>query len=157
VRVLVTGASGFIGGVLCRSLIDRGDEVAALVRRPGSAPQGTLSVTGDLGSQEGLTRALAEARPDCVVHLAAEIASQRSAEKVYEVNVRGTERLITACREFAGADPAAGPRVVFSSTVVTGDAHGAAERGRPLPVSTPYGRSKQEGERSCSSLVCRRS
>ncbi len=109
-RVLVTGASGFIGGVLCRALIDRGDEVAALVRRPGSAPQGTTPVTGDLGSQAGLRRALGEARPDCVVHLAAEIASQRSAEKVYEVNVRGTERLIKACREFAAGEPGVGSR-----------------------------------------------
>ena len=147
VRVLVTGASGFIGGALCRALLDRGDEVAALVRRPGSAPQGTISVSGDLGEGAGLTRALDEAGPDCVVHLAAEIASQRSAEKVYEVNVRGTERLITACREFAGADPSAGPRIVFSSTMVTGDAHGELlTESRPLPVETPYGRAKQAGE-----------
>ncbi len=147
VRVLVTGASGFIGGALCGALLDRGDEVAALVRRPGSAPQGTVSVTGDLGESSGLGRALAEARPDCVVHLAAEIASQRSAEKVYDVNVRGTERLVTACREFAGADPSAGPRIVFSSTVVTGDAHGELlTESRPLPVETPYGRAKQAGE-----------
>jgi nucleoside-diphosphate-sugar epimerase len=147
VRVLVTGASGFIGGVLCRALLDRGDEVAALVRRPGSAPQGTIAVAGDLGPGPGLAQALAEARPDCVVHLAAEIASQRSAEKVHEVNVRGTERLATACREFAGADAATGPRIVFSSTVVTGDAHGELlTESRPLPVETPYGRAKQAGE-----------
>ncbi len=146
-RVLVTGASGFIGGALCRALIDRGDTVFALVRRPGSAPHGATPVTGDLTADAGLTGALSEARPDCVVHLAAEIASQRSAEKVYEVNVRGTERLIAACQEFAGADPAAGPRVVFSSTVVTGEAHGELlVESRPLPVETPYGRAKQAGE-----------
>jgi nucleoside-diphosphate-sugar epimerase len=38
--------------------------------------------------------------------------------------------------------------VVFASTVVTGDAHGALlTEDTPLPVETPYGRSKQEGER----------
>jgi nucleoside-diphosphate-sugar epimerase len=48
----------------------------------------------------------------------------------------------------AGSEPAAGPRLVFASTVVTGDAHGALlTEGTPLPVRTPYGRSKQEGER----------
>jgi nucleoside-diphosphate-sugar epimerase len=37
---------------------------------------------------------------------------------------------------------------VFASTVVTGDAHGALlSEDRPLPVQTPYGRTKQEGER----------
>ena len=38
--------------------------------------------------------------------------------------------------------------MVFASTVVTGDAHGELlTEDTPLPVETPYGRSKQEGER----------
>jgi nucleoside-diphosphate-sugar epimerase len=79
------------------------------------------------------------------MHLAAEIASQRSEQKVMEVNVEGTRRLVAAC---AGEDPAAGARMVFASTVVTGDAHGALlSEDQPLPVETPYGRAKQEGER----------
>jgi nucleoside-diphosphate-sugar epimerase len=147
-RVLVTGASGFIGGVLCRRLLEQGHEVTALVRRPGSAPPGTDAAIGDLGSSGALREALAGARPECVVHLAAEIASQRSERRVREVNVDGTGRLLEACLELAGSDPACGPRLVFSSTVVTGQADGALlSEDRPLPVSTPYGRSKQEGER----------
>ena len=85
------------------------------------------------------------ARPEVVVHLAAEIASQRSRERIEEVNVEGTRRLLEAA-EAAGAR-----RVVFASTVVTGDAHGALlEESSPLPVETAYGRSKQEGERLLS-------
>lgn len=147
-RVLVTGASGFIGRVVCPRLIEQGHEVAALVRRPGSEPPGTEAVAGDLSDGDTLRRALADARPQCVVHLAAEIASQRRAKKVGEVNVGGTRRLLDACLEQAAGDPAAGPRFVFSSTVVTGDAHGEllSEDSR-LPVQTPYGRSKQECER----------
>jgi nucleoside-diphosphate-sugar epimerase len=147
-RTLVTGASGFIGGVLCAQLIDRGHEVVALVRRPGSEPAGTRGLLGDLSDGPRLTEALASERPDCVIHLAAEIASQRSERKVRAVNVQGTERLLQACLAVSGADPSSGPRVVFSSTVVTGDAHGALlTEEEPLPVQTPYGRSKQEGER----------
>jgi nucleoside-diphosphate-sugar epimerase len=83
-----------------------------------------------------------------VIHLAAEIASQRSERKLREVNVAGTRRLIDACLALAGPDQSAGPRFVFASTVVTGDAHGALlTEEQPLPVHTPYGRSKQEGER----------
>jgi len=147
-RALVTGASGFIGGVLCGQLLEREHEVVALVRRPGSEPAGTRRVVCELSDGPGLADALASARPDCVFHLAAEIASQRSERKVREVNVAGTQRLVDACLSLAGSEPAAGPRLVFASTVVTGDAHGALlTEDEPLPVRTPYGRSKQEGER----------
>jgi nucleoside-diphosphate-sugar epimerase len=147
-RVLVTGASGFIGGVLCEKLLHRGHEVDALVRRPGSGPPGTRALSGDLGDGERLAETLRNERPECVIHLAAEIASQRSERKIREVNVDGTRRLLDACLAAGGAEAVGWPRFVFSSTVVTGDAGGALlSEDQPLPVKTPYGRSKQEGER----------
>ena len=89
------------------------------------------------------------------MHLAAEIASQRDTAKLQEVNVGGTRRLLEACLALGEAGPQAGaqsrpalPRFVFSSTVVTGDAHGGLlDEESTLPVETPYGRSKQECER----------
>jgi len=147
-RVFVTGASGFIGHALCARLLERGHEVAALVRRSGSEPAGTDPVAGALGDGSDLGAAIVKVGPDCVVHLAAEIASQRSARKINEVNVAGTRRLLDACAAAAGGEPAGGPRVVFSSTVVTGDARGALlTEETPLPVRTAYGRSKLAGER----------
>jgi nucleoside-diphosphate-sugar epimerase len=142
VKVLVTGASGFLGHAVCTVLRDREHEVSALVRRPGSEPPGTAAVSGDLTDADALARVVDGVRPDCVIHLAAEIASQRDAGKITEVNVEGTRRLLEACVA-AGA-----PRIVFTSTVVTGDAGGAVlDEGSTLPVETAYGRSKQEGER----------
>jgi nucleoside-diphosphate-sugar epimerase len=147
-RVLVTGASGFIGSVLCAELAKRGHDVAALVRRPGSEPAQTRPIAGDLSDARRLSQILSEERPEWVMHLAAEIASQRSQSKLEEVNVHGTERLLDACLATAGTDASSGPRLVFCSTVVTGDARGALlTEEKPLPVETPYGRSKQEGER----------
>jgi nucleoside-diphosphate-sugar epimerase len=141
VRVLVTGASGFVGHAACRELIARGHDVRALVRRPGSEPAGTAAVAGDLTDAGALASAVRAAAPEGVLHLAAEIASQRSADRVREVNVEGMRRLLEACV----ADGA--PKVVFTSTVVTGEAGGALlVEDEPLPVQTPYGRSKQEGE-----------
>ena len=142
-RVLVTGASGFLGRAACARLLEEGHEVVALVRRPGSEPAGTRAVAGDLAEPVTLVSAVADAAPDAVLHLAAEIASQRNAAKVWTVNVEGTRALLTACRTLATP-----PRIVFTSTVVTGDAGGALlTEDEPLPVVTPYGRSKQEGER----------
>jgi nucleoside-diphosphate-sugar epimerase len=141
-RVLVTGASGFLGGYVCRELADRGHEPVALVRRAGSGPNGAREASGDLADAQSLLRTLGEERPDCVVHLAAEIASQRDERKIIEANVEGTKRLLDACRE------AGRPRFVLASTVVTGDAHGALlDEESELPVETAYGRSKQEAER----------
>ena len=159
-RILVTGASGFIGGVVCERAIEHGHEVTALVRRPGSEPPGTAAVRGDLGPDGRLEQAVAEARPECVIHLAAEIASQRDAAKVTEVNVAGTRRLLDACLALGEAGELSPPaeagmerrptlrRFIFCSTVVTGEAHGELlTEDSALPVETPYGRAKQEGER----------
>jgi nucleoside-diphosphate-sugar epimerase len=140
--ILVTGASGFLGRVVCAELLARGRPVAALVRTPGSEPPGTVPVVGDLTDAAAITAAVRSAAPDCVIHLAAEIGTQRDSRKIDEVNVRGMRRLVDAC-EAAGVR-----RLVFASTVVTGDAHGALlTEDRPLPVQTAYGRSKQVGER----------
>ena len=141
-KVLVTGASGFLGHAVCAELRDRHHEVTALVRRPGSEPPGTSAVIGDLTEADALTPVLESVLPGCVVHLAAEIASQRDPRKIAEVNVEGTRRLLEACATTNG------PRFVFTSTVVTGDAGGAAlDEESVLPIETAYGRSKQEGER----------
>lgn len=141
-RVLVTGASGFLGGVTCAEAIAAGHDVLALVRRPGSEPAGTTAVNCDLTDAAALATAIADSKPDAVIHLAAEIASQRDADRVRAVNVDGTKALIDACLA------AGSPRVVFTSTVVTGDAGGRVlTEDEPLPVSTPYGRSKQDCER----------
>ena len=131
-----------MGHAACRELVQRGHDVVALVRRPGSEPPGTTAAVGNLDAPIHLGDSLAELSPECVLHLAAEIASQRDAEQVHEVNVEGTRGLLEA------AKAANVKRFVFASTVVTGEADGRLLReDEPLPVHTAYGRSKQEGER----------
>jgi len=111
---------------------------------PRVRADGTTAAHGDLGHAEPLAAALARHRPDCVIHLAAEIATQRDATKIEEVNVHGTSRLLAAC------ETAGGIRFVFMSTVATGDAGDAGgavlDESSVLPVHTAYGRSMQRGE-----------
>lgn len=140
-RAFVTGASGFLGRAVCAELLAREHRVVAFVRRPGSHPPGTEPAAGDLSDSAALERSLRDSEPEVVIHLAAEIATQRDAGKIDEVNVSGTRRLLDACRATGS------PRFVFVSTVVTGDAGGQVlDEDSPLPVQTPYGRSKQVGE-----------
>lgn len=141
----MTGASGFIGSVLARRLIDRGHAVVALCRSQSSAAvarkEGYATALGDLGDRDALTRVLEKECPQAVVHLAAVIATTRSAKTVDEVNRMGTENLAAA------AIRAKVRRFVFASTVVTGDAQGRLlTEEEPLPVATPYGRAKQASE-----------
>src|SRR5579884_3672904 len=117
-RALVTGASGFLGHAVCAALRQHEHEVISLVRRPGSEPDGTRAVHCDLADERALRDAVKAAQPDAVIHLAAEIATQKDAGKVREVNIEGTRRLLAACR---ASDS---PKFVFASTVVTGDAGG---------------------------------
>ncbi len=142
-RILVTGASGFIGAVACSTLKERGHEVSALVRRPGSEPAGITPVHGDLTDARTMRGALARAAPDAVLHCAAETGAQRDPVKLRAANIGGLMNLIDACESLD-----APPRVVFTSTVVTGDSHGRLMTEEDqLTVETDYGRSKQEGEK----------
>jgi nucleoside-diphosphate-sugar epimerase len=76
VRVLVTGAAGFIGARVVRELLDAGHEVTALLRPGGAAPRlaavhDQIAVArADLEDRTAVAAALAEARPQGCIHLA---------------------------------------------------------------------------------------
>ena len=101
----ITGAAGFIGSALCRRLDAQGHAVVGydnLSRgRRGNLPPGIRLVEGDIRDEHGVDAAIAAARPDCVIHLAAmhfiPECTAKPAETM-EVNVQGTERVLEACR-----------------------------------------------------------
>ena len=112
--ILVTGASGFIGGHVARVLVERGCKVRALVR-PTSDLRGIADlaldrVTGDLRDPDSLRHALEGCRT--VFHAAADyrLWAPHPAE-LYRSNVDGTRNLLEAARR-AGVS-----RVVYTSTV----------------------------------------
>ncbi len=101
--VLVTGAAGYIGSLLVRSLAERprGLEriLATDIREPvGGAPPGVTWATLDVRSGE-LADLIAEAGPDTVVHLAAIVtpSPNQTRELMYSVDVEGTRNVLDAC------------------------------------------------------------
>ncbi len=77
-RVLVTGASGFIGGALCRRLTGLGAEVYAVSRStPGSGAPASRWLHADLVLTEEADQVVETARPEVVFHLASHVAGAR--------------------------------------------------------------------------------
>ena len=96
-RVLVVGATGFIGGAIARRLVEDGHEVRGLARERGAAvPEGVEPHVGNLGDPEAIAAAAAEV--EVIVH-AAGITSGRAAERALSwTHVAGAENVVNAAR-----------------------------------------------------------
>ena len=144
--VAVTGATGFIGGALCRELAGQGWRVRALGRRdPGPTAEGVAYHRTDLFDAASLRPALAGVTT--VIHLAARVhvMDDQSADPLAEfrrVNVRATEVLLDEAAR-AGVT-----RFVFASSVkaVGESSELALTETTPPDPQDPYGRSKLEAE-----------
>jgi dihydroflavonol-4-reductase len=141
-RVLVTGATGFVGGAVACRLVRDGYDVRGLARPSADVARlvaaGIDVVPGDVRDPGSL--ALAMRGCSHVIHLAA--AKSGPSALLHDVNVRGTANVLDAARE---ADV---QRVVFGSTLgvhgfVTGQALDERTAARP---NTPYRLSKWRAE-----------
>lgn len=155
-KIVVTGASGFVGRYVCSRLIRDGHEVRAVVRRANSAPRHTREFTvGDLGSDVDWDSALTGA--DAVIHLAARVhvmeeTARDPLSEFRRINVNAAVNL-AECAEKRGIQRF----VNMSSIKVNG------ERTTSVPFkassfpqpSGPYSLSKWEAEQQLAELSAR--
>jgi nucleoside-diphosphate-sugar epimerase len=157
-RIVVTGASGFVGRATCVRLTEAGHQVTAVVRATG--PKFDINAVrvvriGNISAQTDWSDALAGA--DAVVHLAAKIADGKrttpSIESAFwQTNVEGTRDLAEAALR------AAALRFVFVSSIkVNGESTGAepftsSMKSAPMDL---YGRTKAAAEKVLFELAPR--
>lgn len=135
-RVLVTGASGFVGRRLLPRLRGAGHEAVGVDREL------------DVRDRRALAGTLAAIGPDAVIHLAARSSvadSFATPEDVYRVNYLGTRALLAAVAERA---PAARILLVGTADAYTATAPASAPLGESTPLAprSPYARSKAAAE-----------
>lgn len=101
---LVTGAAGFLGGTICRQLIDRGERVRAFVLPNDPAikfvPGEAEVVTGDLRDKASLEKffTVPEDTETIVLHIASIVTvDPEYNQRVMDVNVGGTQNIIDLC------------------------------------------------------------
>lgn len=157
-RVLVTGHTGFKGTWLCKILVMAGAEVTGYSLTPPTDPNlfgisgianHIHSVIGDIRDFDSLKKVFAEARPEIVLHLAAQPIvrdSYKDPRYTYETNVMGTVNLLECVRLTPGIRSVL--NVTTDKVYHNNEWCWGYRENEPLDGFDPYSNSK-----SCSELV----
>lgn len=98
-KALVTGGNGFLGKYIVRDLINRGDQVSIICRRPAPEleAQGVRVIRGDIRDSD---QALAACKhQDVVFHVAGKVSPWGRYRDFYSINVDGTNNLLAAAQK----------------------------------------------------------
>ncbi|MDE5741862.1 MAG: CDP-glucose 4,6-dehydratase [Oscillospiraceae bacterium] len=156
-RVFVTGHTGFKGSWLCRLLLNAGAEVtgyALAAEKPSlfdiaDVSSHITSVTGDIRDLESLRAAFSAAKPEIVLHLAAQPIVREGYKNpayTYETNVMGTVNILECVRESGSVRSFL--NVTTDKVYLNSGMESGYKENEELNGYDPYSNSK-----SCSELV----
>lgn len=148
--VVVTGCSGYLGQHVVQRLVDENYTVTGIDVKdfPGKDSGNVTFFKGDIVDRDFVARACSSA--DAVVHCAAALAQfVKDTDRMYAINVTGTQNVIEVCKERKIQ------QLVFISSV---EVYGInvpipCPEDVPLRPVCPYGEHKVEGERMCIQLA----
>lgn len=143
-HVLITGSAGMLGSAVYPAFVDAGHDTVATDLAPREI-RGLPMDQLDVRDYDAVKRAVDEAHPDLILHLAAETdleVSERDADHAYTTNTLGTHNVALACSH-------ANSKLVYISTAGVFDGRKVGgpytEFDEPHPVNV-YGKTKYEGE-----------
>ncbi|MCC9193829.1 NAD-dependent epimerase/dehydratase family protein [Arthrobacter sp. zg-Y916] len=141
-RILVTGASGLLGGAVAGVLAGQGHFVRTLQRRPASVP-GLEFVAGSITNRTAVDAAMAGM--DAVVHLAAKVSFTGEWSEFQATNIEGTRNVLDAARAAGVRDVVfvSSPSVAHFGEPIAGAGAGTAD---PERARGHYARSKAAAE-----------
>jgi nucleoside-diphosphate-sugar epimerase len=144
-KVLVTGANGFVGSTLCKKLVAGGHQVRGLVRASSDlsllAETPIETITGSLSNKDSLGTATNGV--DMIFHVAAAVTDWGTLESFRQINVEGTRNVIEAAVQNKV------PRLLHVSSVAVAsfsDRRNMDENAPQEPTPFPYCQTKREAE-----------
>jgi nucleoside-diphosphate-sugar epimerase len=142
-RILVTGASGHVGGAVAARLAEAGHGVVGLSRRPLGPPGLAEAVAADIGDADALEAMAAREPCEAVVHAAAAMGGDLLAAEIARVNCVGTQNVLRLANAWGARH-----WVFISSVPVIGPPRELpVTEDHPLDPPTAYHASKLFGER----------
>ncbi|MGB2601564.1 MAG: NAD(P)-dependent oxidoreductase [Candidatus Omnitrophota bacterium] len=145
-KILVTGATGFIGKNLVNNLLEKGHEVVCIVRKTSKVDylkeKKVSLVVADLLDSDEVEKVFSEIGPEAVFHCAAAVMENNEG-KLHNVNVTSTRNICKACY---GNNIR---RLVYLSSiaVISGNVKVPLTDDLPYKANSSYGRSKIEAEK----------
>lgn len=153
-RILITGATGFIGSAVTKAVVDHGYEVGIIKRNTSDARRisgildEVIHFDADLCSMGDVTKAVSDFKPDVVFHLATSYAASQSPDQIpsmVNTNVAGTVNLLEACQ-----NNNVGIFVNTSSCFVYQQSEDPLKEDCPIDPLNLYALTKVQAEDACS-------
>ncbi|MBW8171950.1 NAD-dependent epimerase/dehydratase family protein [Ornithinimicrobium sp. Arc0846-15] len=140
-KVLVTGASGMLGGTVADLLAERGDDVTVMQRRAAGGKH--RERLGDISSADDVDRAVAD--HDAIIHLAAKVNVTGRWADYQRTNIGGTQNIVEAAQRHGVRRlvQVSSPSVAHSGRSISGDGANPAD---PHSARGNYARSKAAAE-----------